>query len=109
VEAEIYCLHHKSSKVITIEYILVEWNLSNPIHQDTREMCRIAQDVGILRFYWPPVNSRHDIRGDTVVLFSVRCRSCRRFTTAGSAVSVEAYKCPDNIFFPANRHEIIII
>jgi hypothetical protein len=28
----------------------LQWNLSNPTHQWTREMCRIAQDVGILGF-----------------------------------------------------------
>jgi hypothetical protein len=28
---------------------LKQWNLSNPTHQGTREMCRIVQDVGILR------------------------------------------------------------
>jgi hypothetical protein len=28
----------------------IQWNLSNPTHQGTREMCRIAQDVGKLRF-----------------------------------------------------------
>ena len=30
------------------------WNLSNLTHQaqGTREMCRIIQDVGILRFYF---------------------------------------------------------
>jgi hypothetical protein len=27
----------------------VQWNLSNPIYQGLREMCRIVQDVGILR------------------------------------------------------------
>jgi hypothetical protein len=26
----------------------VHWNLSNLIHQGTREVCRIVQDVGIL-------------------------------------------------------------
>ena len=29
---------------------LLQWNLSNPTHQDTKEMCRIVQDVGIYRF-----------------------------------------------------------
>ena len=28
----------------------IQWNLSNPTHQGTMEMCRIAQDVGKLRF-----------------------------------------------------------
>ena len=27
-----------------------QWNLSNPTHQGTREMCRIVQGVGKLRF-----------------------------------------------------------
>ena len=30
--------------------LTVQWNLSNPTHQGTREMCRIVQDVGKLRF-----------------------------------------------------------
>ena len=30
----------------------IQWNLSNPTHQETNEMCRIVQDVGILRFYF---------------------------------------------------------
>ena len=30
----------------------VQWNLSNPTHKGTREMCQIVQDVGILRFYF---------------------------------------------------------
>jgi hypothetical protein len=29
----------------------IQWNLSNPTHQGTREMCRIVQDVGILQVY----------------------------------------------------------
>jgi len=32
-------------------YTYVQWNLSNPTHQGTGEMCRIVQDVGILVFY----------------------------------------------------------
>ena len=28
----------------------IQWNLSNPTNQGTREMCRIAQDVGKLGF-----------------------------------------------------------
>ena len=34
----------------------VQWNLSNPTHQGTREMCQIVQDVGKLRVFL--VNSR---------------------------------------------------
>ena len=34
----------------------VQWNLSNPKHQGTREMCPIVQDVGILRFYFSDHN-----------------------------------------------------
>jgi hypothetical protein len=31
----------------------IQWNLSNPTHQGTKEMCRIVQDVGKLRFsFW---------------------------------------------------------
>jgi hypothetical protein len=30
----------------------IQWNLSNLTHQGNREMCRIVQDVGILRFYF---------------------------------------------------------
>ena len=30
----------------------LRWNLSHPTHQGTREMCRIVQDVGILRVYF---------------------------------------------------------
>jgi hypothetical protein len=30
----------------------VQWNLSNPTHKGTREMCQIVQDVGILWFYF---------------------------------------------------------
>ena len=30
----------------------IQWNLSNPTHQWIREMCKIVQDVGILRFYF---------------------------------------------------------
>ena len=29
----------------------IQWNLSNPTHQGTREMCQTVQDVGILKFY----------------------------------------------------------
>ena len=29
----------------------IQWNLSNPTHQGTREMCQIVQDVGILQVY----------------------------------------------------------
>jgi hypothetical protein len=30
--------------------IYIQWNLSNPTHQGTREMCQIVQDDGIFRF-----------------------------------------------------------
>ena len=30
----------------------IQWNLSNPTHQETREMCRIVPDVGKLGFYF---------------------------------------------------------
>jgi hypothetical protein len=32
------------------QYIYIQWNLFNPTHQGTREMYRILQDVGILKF-----------------------------------------------------------
>ena len=32
--------------------IHIQWNLSNPTHQGTREMCRILQDVVIIKFYF---------------------------------------------------------
>ena len=32
--------------------IHVQLNLSNPTHQGTGKICRIVQDVGILRFYF---------------------------------------------------------
>jgi hypothetical protein len=31
-------------------YLLLQWNLSNPTHQGTREMCRMSQDVGKLGY-----------------------------------------------------------
>jgi hypothetical protein len=31
---------------------MVQWNLSNPTHQGTSEMCWHVQNVGILRFYF---------------------------------------------------------
>ena len=33
-----------------MNYKLIQWNLSNPTHKGTREMCQIVQDAGILRF-----------------------------------------------------------
>ena len=33
-------------------FMHVQWKRSNPKHQGTREICRIVQDVGILRFYF---------------------------------------------------------
>jgi hypothetical protein len=30
----------------------IQWNLSNPTHKGTREMCRIVQDVRILPIYF---------------------------------------------------------
>ena len=30
----------------------IQWNLSNTTYKVTREMCKIVQDVGILRFYF---------------------------------------------------------
>ena len=32
-------------------FLYIQWNLSNPTHQGTWEMCQIVQVVGILRFY----------------------------------------------------------
>ena len=33
--------------------IHIQWNLSNPTHQGTKEMCRMVQGVGKLRFsFW---------------------------------------------------------
>ena len=34
-----------------MKMLYIQWNLSNPTHQGTREMCRIVQDGGILKFY----------------------------------------------------------
>jgi hypothetical protein len=36
------CTVHVQAKV-------VQWNLSNPTHQGTKEMCRIVQNAGKLR------------------------------------------------------------
>ena len=33
-------------------HIHVQWNMSNPTQQETREMCQIIQDVGKLSFYF---------------------------------------------------------
>ena len=41
---------HVKNTVYSVRYI--QWNLSNPTHQGTREMCPIVQDVRILRFYF---------------------------------------------------------
>ena len=38
--------------LISFNYNVIQWNLSNPTHQGTREMCQFVQDVGILRFYF---------------------------------------------------------
>ena len=48
-------IHHFSLQLNTIiqkmnNYLSMLWNLSNPTHQGTREMCRIVQGVGKLRF-----------------------------------------------------------
>ena len=48
-------IHHFSLQLNTIilkmnNYLSIQWNLSNPTHQGTREMCRIVQGVGKLRF-----------------------------------------------------------
>jgi len=34
-----------------MKIVLLQWNLSNPTHQGTREMCRIVQDVGLQKFH----------------------------------------------------------
>ena len=36
--------------IILRREIDMQWNLSNPTRQGTREMCRIVQDVGIFGF-----------------------------------------------------------
>ena len=33
-------------------FLIYQWNISNPTHQETREMCRIVLNVWILRFYF---------------------------------------------------------
>ena len=48
-------IHHFSLQLNIIiqkmnNYLSIQWNLSNPTHQGTREICRIVQDVGKLRF-----------------------------------------------------------
>jgi len=35
-----------------ILHLTMEWNLSNPTFQGTREMCQIVQNIGILVFYF---------------------------------------------------------
>ena len=53
-----YFIHFKVLPDLTIskhkwtQYMLVQWNLSNPTHQGTREMCQNVQGEGILRFYF---------------------------------------------------------
>jgi hypothetical protein len=39
---------------------VIQWNLSNPKHQGTMEMCRIVQDVGKLRCRIAQVPLYHD-------------------------------------------------
>ena len=55
----IWQVEHTSKTILTICYLYmkgafvienfyynyIQWNLSNPTHQGTREMCRIVQDV----------------------------------------------------------------
>ena len=38
--------------ILNTEFIYIQLNLSNPTHQGTRKICRIVQDVGIVRFYF---------------------------------------------------------
>ena len=37
---------------MVIRVSTLQWNLSNPTHQGTREMYRNVQDVEILKFYF---------------------------------------------------------
>ena len=41
-----------STFLFQLYYYLIQWKLSNPTHQGTREMFWIVQDVGILGFYF---------------------------------------------------------
>ena len=35
-----------------IKYSKLQWNMSNPTHQGTTDMCQIVQDDGIVRSYF---------------------------------------------------------
>jgi hypothetical protein len=41
----------KYQATLTPLLLLLQFNLSNPTHQGTNEVCRIVQGVGKLRFY----------------------------------------------------------
>jgi hypothetical protein len=43
---------HLSFPLINNIKLLVQWNLSNQTHQETKESVRIVKDVGKLRFYF---------------------------------------------------------
>jgi len=51
IRLTVYLLFYVANEVSFI-CLIVQWNLSNPTHHVIREMCRIVQDVGILRFYF---------------------------------------------------------
>ena len=43
--------HNINASYLNILNVCEQWVLSNSTHQGTRKMCRIVQDVVILRFY----------------------------------------------------------
>jgi hypothetical protein len=53
---KIYLVYNEVKICISIShieyYFRIQWNLSNPTHQGTKEICQNVQDVGILRFYF---------------------------------------------------------
>ena len=39
------CSKENTNEKNNITVFVLQWNLSNPTHQGTREMCRVVQDV----------------------------------------------------------------
>ena len=75
--------------------MVIQWNLSNPTHQGTREMCRTVQDVGILRFIL--VN-----RNTLGPLIFVRCHRM----SENSGVGLHKFHC--TCILPMSRSEFKI-
>ena len=106
--------HNINASYLNILNVCEQWVLSNSTHQGTRKMCRIVQDVVILRFYIrnQPFNYvfflfRNFFSDNTRVgIFIFFCRAKRNFFLQNLTLGYMTNSLNQIIFFSSTKIRI---